>query len=395
MAPPRHHALARSPWVDRLNQWLDSAWDRGFASRPSLDADALWAKALAKADPAGEGGGRGAAGVADFRERLARLTASLEAEAELNSLGRTIAHGQLVRVILQRLRLGALWRCEPHLIETPLAPPIFVVGQMRGGTTRVHRLLAADPAHSATRFCDSWYPIPQRPDLRPMWSLGTLAFARMVDPWIDSIHPFGTTRPDEELGWLSEALSPCAYEAQWHVPSFVAWSENADPLRVYREFARILATDAAHHGNAARPRVLKVPQFAEDLATLLDLYPDARVVVAMRDPEAVTLSAMSLVANQRAIQSDTVDLAAIDAECRRKVALREERIAAALAGWKGPVAEVDFTALDADWESAIAGIYRDLGLTLTEGARAAMAREMGRGSKHEAHAEAYQGFARA
>jgi len=387
--------------VDRLNGWLEQAWRRGLCSRPPLDPEALWAKACRTAPSDGEHGGRTAEDAADFRLRLDRLCAALESEAALNPLGRTIAHGQLVRVIRQRLHLGALWQARPELTATPLAPPILVVGQMRGGTTRVHRLLAADPAHAATRFCASWHPLPPRsalaPDLRPLWSAMMLGFARRLDPWLDTIHPFGTTRPDEELGWLAAALSPCAYEAQWRVPSFTRWSEERDPAPIYREFARILATDAAHRRNAGRPRVLKVPQFAEDLPALLARFPQARVVVARRDPEDVVRSAASLVANQMAMQSDQADLAWIEAECRRKVALREERLGAALAGVKGPLAEVEFTALDGDWQSVIAAIYRQLGLVLRPEALAAMGTEQGRAaqSPHTAHARVYRRFARA
>lgn len=394
--PSRSHALARSPWVERMCGWLESAWRSGVCTRPSLDPEALWAKAHLAASPAGETAGRDVEDVADFRQRLDRLCAALESEAALNSLGRTMAHGQLVRVIRQRLRLGMLWSKRPELIETRLAPPILVVGQMRAGTTRVHRLLAADPAHAATRFCDSWYPLPETPDLRPVWAIGTLAFARLLDPWLDTMHPFGTRRADEELGWLAEALSPCAYEAQWRVPSFVAWSEARNPLPVYREFARILASDAAHRGNVHKPRVLKVPQFAEDLPALLSLFPDARVVVARRGPEQVSASAVSLVANQMAIQTDHADLAWIEAECARKVALRERRMNAAVAHWPGPAAGVEYNALNRDWLSAIAGVYRELDLELSPGALAAMRQEQGRASRsrHGSHSQAYGAFAR-
>jgi hypothetical protein len=270
---------------------------------------------------------------------------------------------------------------------------------MRGGTTRVHRLLAADPAHSATRFCDSWHPLPpgRRPDLRPFWSALTLAFARRVDPWLDTIHPFGTTRPDEELGWLASALDHCAYEAQWRIPTFTHWSEARDPVPVYREFARIFATDAAHRGNADRPRVMKVPQFAEDLPTLLAQFPDARVVVARRDPADVVRSAASLLANQMAIQSDRADFAWIEEESRRKVALRAQRMDSTLARFTGPLASVDFDALDEDWEEAVGAIYSQLGLPLSPAALEAMRAEQGRAGKfaHTSHAHAYRRFARA
>ena len=396
---PRPHPLARGPLVGKLDRLLGRLWAQGLCQRPSLDPGLLWAKALRQAPAAGEAGGRSEAEVADFRERLERLCAALEEEADLTNLGRTIAHGQLVRVLRQRLQLGALWLKQPDLPATPLAPPIIVVGQMRGGTTRIHRLLAADPAHAATRFCDSWHavpPRPGRPDLRPLWSGLTLAFARRLDPWLDTIHPFGATRPDEELGWLAAALDHCAYEAQWRIPGYSLWSEARDPAPVYTEFARLLATDAATRRNADRPRVLKVPQFAEDLPALLTRFPQARVVVARRDQEDVVASAVSLVANQRAMQSATADLGCIEAECRRKVALREHRMAQALACFTGPLAEVDFAALDSDWEGEIARAYEALGLPLTPAALAAMRAEQGRAARqpHHTHKAAYRGFSR-
>ena len=397
MPPPRPHPLARSPRVDKINGWLENAWHKGWSSRPSLDPAELWEKAVLSAPASGELAGRNAEDAADFRLRLGHLCAALQSEARLNPLGLTMAHGQLVRVIHHRLQLGAMWQAQPELLETPLAPPIIVVGQMRSGTTRLHRLLAADPAHSATRFCDSWHPVPRRPDTRPMWSGMSLVVARALDPWLDSIHPFGVTRPDEELGWLAHALDHCAYEAQWHIPGFTAFSEARDPMPVYREFARLLATDAAWHGNAARPRVLKVPQFAEDLPALLTQFPEARVVRTRRDVGDTLASAVSLVANQMTIQSDTVDLAWIEQEARRKLSLREARMDAALEDFGGPLAEVDFAALDADWAGEMARVYAALGLESKSAAVAAMTAEMGRSARsmHHGHQASYRKFARA
>ncbi|WAT18872.1 sulfotransferase [Aurantiacibacter sp. MUD11] len=376
--------------------WLEAAWRKGLSTRPTLDPDALWAKALKDAPAHGEGGPRSDAEMADFRLRLEILAESLQAEAQLNSLGLTMAHGQLVRVIRQRLHLGALWQREPELLQTPLAPPIIVVGQMRSGTTRVHRLLAADPALSSTRFCDSWHPVPRTPDTRPAWSALSLMFARALDPWLDTIHPFGVTRADEELGWLAAALDHCAYEAQWRIPTFTAFSEGREPGPVYREFARMLRTDAAWHGSAERPRVLKVPQFAEDLPTLLAQFPDARVVLTKRCEEDLVRSSASLVANQMAIQSNAVDYAWIEQEVARKIALRDARMDSALAQFDGALAVVDFDRLNEDWEGEIMRIYRDLDLPFSAHSLAAMREEQrkAQSSAHHEHARQMQRFAR-
>ncbi|WP_299308479.1 sulfotransferase [uncultured Croceicoccus sp.] len=376
--------LARGRLADRASDALAAAWRRGWLPYPTLDPDALWAKARRGFPADCENFGRSAADVADFAERVRRLTTALEEEARLNPLGRAMAHGQIVRIMRQHLALGRLWRDRPEMARTPMAPPIIVVGQMRSGTTRLHRLLAADPALSATRFCDSWSPVPQTPDLRPVMGGFMLWVARRLDPWIDSLHPFGAARVDEELGWLTTALLHPALEAQWRIPSFSAWSEARDPAPCYREFARILASDAAHRGNADRPRVLKVPQFSEDLAAVMATFPDARIVTIDRARRDVTASAASLVANQMIVQSDHVDPAWIGAEWTRKVALREARMEAALEHWDGPLVRLSFAEFDADWRAAIGRCYDGLDLPLSAGAEAAMAARMKR-ARHSPH----------
>ena len=91
MAPVRDHLLARGTLAERANDWLGKAWQRGWLPPPDLDPDALWAlavKSYGAGAEAAEHGGRSAEDVADFRERLIRLTAAIAAEADLNPLGR-------------------------------------------------------------------------------------------------------------------------------------------------------------------------------------------------------------------------------------------------------------------------------------------------------------------
>jgi hypothetical protein len=398
MAPVRTHLLARGPLAERANAFLGRAWDKGWLPPPAIDPDALWALAAkpygARAE-APEHGGRSEDDVADFRERLTRLIAAVHAEADLNPLGTAMAWGQLSRVVKNRLAFGALWAQRPDLTATPLPAPIIVIGHMRSGTTRIHTLLAADPAHSHTRYCDAYHPVPARYGMNRVKAALELAMLGALNPWMQSIHPMRAGGVEEELAWLSAALHHSIYESQWHIPAYSAWSEARDPAPIYHEMARILRTDAATRGVADKPRVLKVPAFAEDLTTLLALFPDARLVIAQREPEAVLRSAVSLAANQMALQSDSCDLAAIAARWRRKIALREERMAAALDGWQGPMARLTFDDLNADWEAAIRRCYGDLGLALTLQALAAMRRVMAASAsgQHRAHSEQLARFA--
>lgn len=399
MPPPiRDHLLARGPLAERANGFLGKAWARGWLPPPALEPDALWALAAKPYGPRAEAvehGGRSPEDVADFRERLARLIAALHAEADLNPLGQAMAWGQLSRVVKNRLAFGALWLERPELLQTPLAPPIIVIGHMRSGTTRIHTLLAADPAFSHTRYCDAYHPVPAPLGMNRVKAALELAMLGALNPWMQSIHPMAAGAVEEELAWISAALHHSIYESQWHIPAYSAWSESRDPLPIYREFRRILQTDAAHRGVADKPRVMKVPAFAEDLTTLLTLFPEAWLVIAEREHEAVLRSAISLAANQMAMQSDSCSLAAIEARWRHKITLREARMAAALADWRGPVARASFDDLNADWEGAITQVYADLGLSLSPAALAAMRRTMAasKGGHHHAHAEQLARFA--
>ena len=404
MAPVRDNLLARGPLARRANDWLGKAWAKGWLPPPDLDPAALWtlaAKPYGARAEAVEHGGRADEDVADFRERLERLCAAVMAEADLNPLGRAMAWGQLSRVVKNRLAFGALWEARPELAETPLAPPIIVIGHMRSGTTRIHTLLAADPAHSHTRYCDAYHPVPfgygAPLGLNRAKAALELAMLGALNPWMQSIHPMTPSGVEEELAWISAALHHSIYESQWHIPAYSAWSEARDPAPIYREFARILRSDAAARGVAGKPRVLKVPAFAEDLPSLLAQFPGARLVITHRDQAAVLRSAVSLAANQMAMQSDSCDLATIEARWRCKIGLREERMAAALANWQGLTARLTFDDLNADWEAAIGRCYVALGLALTPQALAAMRKLMAASAsgQHRAHSEQLARFAAA
>jgi hypothetical protein len=391
-APVRDHPLARGRLATHASILLGSAWNNGWLPTPSLDPHDLWAaaaKGFRGRVHEAEIGGRRPEDVADFRLRLAKLTQALEEQADLNPLGRAMAHGQLVRVIRNRLQFGALWTQRPELLATKLAPPIIVIGHMRSGTTRIHKLLAADPAHSHTRYCDAYHPVPASFGRSRFKGWLDLTMLGALNPWLQVIHPMASGAVEEELAWIAGALNHSIYESQWHVPGYSEFSEARDPAPIYREFARVLRSDAAHRGLQTLPRILKVPAFAEDLDTLLAQFPDARLVVAKRDSNAVLRSAVSLVANQMAVQSDNCDLARIETEWQRKLALREERMEAVLSGWNGPITYLHFDALNAQWQSEIARTYSELGLTLTDAALEAMQREMAMsaGGVHRAHSE--------
>ena len=130
---PRPIALANRGWqtLQRL----------GLA-RTALDEQSLIAAA------------RRAAGLHDFgaafrddstREPMRRLLSALEQEARLHPLGRAMLRSNLVRALVNRLRLEQAFDLQPEIDALPVTAPVFIVGLQRTGTTLLHRLLACEP----------------------------------------------------------------------------------------------------------------------------------------------------------------------------------------------------------------------------------------------------------
>jgi hypothetical protein len=370
-------ALSR---LSLLNGALESAWSKGWCSRPSLDPDLLLAKARAKTGLEDMGVDAG------WRARLDLLSDSLQGEASLTPLGLTIAHGQLVAALCNRLRAHAMWRRHPEIQSQPIAAPIIVLGQMRSGTTRMQRLLACDPRFTFTRFFESWNPMPVRrvpvlPDDRRLRGWLALQCASLLSPDFKVIHPTGVAAPDEEIGLHNVSIFGSAFEAQWRVPSFARHGEASDARPVYAEFKRLLQTIAWFRGaGGSKPWILKIPQLTQDLDAVLATFPDARLICLHRSPAALAASSASLAASQMRIQSDGVDPHWIGREWLRKIALRQRRSREVRARSSVPQIDVAFDDMNADWRHEMHRVYAMLGVPLTQQVEARMARYAARRS---------------
>lgn len=365
---------------------LDAAWRAGVLPRPILDPALFEAVALGRRS-------RDAFGLAqDWRTPFRLLVESLRDEADLNPLGLTMAHGQIVGALKGRIRAADLWRRHPEILARPVPAPIVILGSMRSGTTRLQRLLACDPRLGHTRLFESLSPVPAPG--RVMKARASLAALKLLNPAIAPIHPMKAKDPDEEFGLFSFSFGSPQFEAQWRVPDFTRWWEAADAGWLYREFRALIQTIGWARGESVdRPWVLKAPQFMQDLPALLDAFPDARLVCLDRGMDKVVGSSASLVWHQMRIQSDRVDREWIGREWLRKTRLRRQRAAHARAARPDvPQIDVACEAMDECWENEIARIYAFLGIDLGEGVRRRMRAYADRAHAHKGHRYALEQF---
>lgn len=369
----------------RFGAMLQRAWDRGAATRPSLDPGDIIAIASRKE------GGPPADG--PWRTRLDILCAALRDEADLNPIGITSAHVQLVKLVRARIRAAAYVARHPGVLDIPIERPLVIVGQMRSGTTRIHRLLACDRQFQVNRLFEQLDPVPHRGiDRRPVnaWITGKL-FALMA-PELSAIHPTSPLAAEEDFGLHAFSMWGALFEGQWRVPSFAAHVEQADASDVYREFAMLLRINTHRRGSCG-PWLLKAPQFAQELDALLATFPDARLLVLRRPPAELVASGASLVWHHSRVQSDGIDQATVGREWLRKTRLRGQRMDDALARHAfQPRVDLDYADVSRDWRGAVAQAYKLVGQLPSDATLAAMQRYLDRSTAHHGHRYSLEDF---
>ena len=191
----------RTLFIDALNAGMTLGRRTGLAKQPVLEMDALL------------DGARNYTGLDDFGDEwfkrpLDALLEALKSEARLNASGEWTAEAQISKCLHDRLWAQQWFERHPEILERTLPHPVIVVGPMRSGTTRMHRLLSSDHRFTHLRSFETISPVP-----RPDFTFGgedsriTLAkrirlIARFANPNTLNIHPTGAMMPEEELGLL-------------------------------------------------------------------------------------------------------------------------------------------------------------------------------------------------
>lgn len=258
-----------------------------------------------------------------FRAPLAVLVASINREAQLNPLGKFIQKSRLESALAIRLRVQALLKAHPEILDIDLGKIIIIAGLQRTGTTTLHRLLAADPGMRALYAWEALNPLPLpreragRPKARMAQAKAAEKGLAYLAPEFFAIHPVEHNAPEEDVLLLDLSFMSQSPEATLHVPTYAAWLEQQDHTRAY-EYLRTLLK-ILHWQRPARNWVLKTPHHMEYLDVILKVFPEAFIVQTHRDPQKTTGSFCSMVSHGRGVFSDTVDAKEVARHWVRKV----------------------------------------------------------------------------
>jgi hypothetical protein len=245
----------------------------------------------------------------DYVDGLAVLVDSYHREAGLTPRGVRVTRAMLRGALTARLISEAAWQAHPEHAQVEIARPLFVTGLPRTGTTALHRLLVADPAHQGLEMWLCEVPQPRPP--RESWADDPV-FAYIqagcekhhtAHPEFMGVHYMAADQVEECWQLLRQSMRSVSWECLAHLPSYSAWLSRQDWTGAYRRHRRNLQLIGLP--DASKRWVLKNPSHLFALDALLAVYPDALVIQTHRDPGTAIASVCSLAAQASAGWSET------------------------------------------------------------------------------------------
>jgi hypothetical protein len=316
-------------------------------------------------------------GAPDYLDGLEALLASYARDSALTPLGRKVMRSFLRGALAARLFSEVAWRQHPEHAQVPVRRPIFVTGLPRTGTTALHRLLTADPAHQGLELWLTEVPQPRPP--RETWADNPIFAAiqqayrdhHQAHPEFMGVHYMSADQVEECWQLLRQSMTSISYECLAYLPGYSEWLRDQDWTPAYRRHRRNLQLIGLP--DADRRWVLKNPSHLFALDALLTVYPDALVVQTHRAPRVAVASVSSLNAQASEGWSDVFRAEVVG---RTQLDLWARGLGRFMADRArhdpGKFVDVHYEEFVADPMGAVEEIYARLGEPLHADARAAM-----------------------
>jgi Sulfotransferase family len=355
----------RPEWVERIN-----AEGAGLDLQGVVPLDPASLIAVATANT-----GLADFGADDWRDPFERFCAALDAEAELNLMGRILSRTDLLMFLEARLRVEDLYSRHPEIDDVAIEAPIWILGQGRTGTSMLQVLMALPPENRTLTICEALFPVNSKAHFAE--ADHRIGLWNRVTPEVATIHDFAAHEPIETI--MIESLSfqqPAWMNLLGLTPGFTQWiatDVGMKPALTYGK--RVLK--AIQWQNPGRRWVLKSPDALRYMPDVLAVYPDVRFVWAHRDPVVTLSSAVNMIGTLTWVRSDrklssgvfdaiTDPDAAAQSMTQPISWIKDGTIPA------GQLVHVMYRDLIDDPLAAVQGIYRDLGMEFSDGARAAI-----------------------
>ena len=248
-----------------------------------------------------------------FLEPLGVLVKALRDEAQLSGLGHQMTERRLIALLVDRLRLRKLQSEHPEILDTEVRVAAEICGLPRTGSTLLHRLLAASPQLTATLSWECSYPLPfpgERPEaeIRKDKARKMMELFLSLSPDFADMHTVVWDGPEEDVLLLDRCFTAMSWDSFYWVPTYGIWLRSFDQSKAYgdlREWLQVLQwQDQARQG---KQWVLKSPHHLTAADTVLDEFPECKIVMTHRSPTSAVPSYASMVQAMTSQYSDHAD----------------------------------------------------------------------------------------
>ncbi len=289
----------------------------------------------------------------------------------------------------------------PSLRRTRVVAPIFIIGHARSGTTLLHRLMSQDgDRFSAFRLYELFLPsLLQKRLVRALAALDRRglggALERRVRAWDErrfgrtrDVHAMSLFAPEEDDGVLTCSCASGSWIVRlpymgeldfYHVDE---WPERKRRrhMRFYAECVRRqLCLEGGH-----KTHLSKNPIFAGRVESLIETFPDARLVVPFRHPFETIPSLLQLMrlAWKMRRWSDTEMERSLRVLAEQSFHTYRHPLEVLARHPETPHAIVDYAELAAEPKKVVERIYAELGIPMTSGYEALLAAAQQRAGAH-------------
>jgi Sulfotransferase family len=313
-----------------------------------------------------------------FAEGLRVLIDSVNNEARLSEDNEAALHRELVKLLVNRLRMQLDIKRHPEILDEQLLAPVFITSLPRTGSTKLHRLLAATGNFNALKFWHTYNfaRIPDSegidPDPRIADTERYLQWLYRKAPRFQAGHPMYTEEAEEELALLDAGFNSLyRWAALLDVPGYVNWVLARDGLQCFRDLRRTLQYLQWQHFRGRNRRwVLKTPSLFGLEQSFATIFPHTDFIVCHRHPDHSVASASDLLCGTR----ETFSEADFSAHTGAAVLYNfGEKLKGHLA-WRAAypparVLDVRFADINRDEIALLERIHAHLGIPLTDTAK--------------------------
>jgi hypothetical protein len=316
-------------------------------------------------------------GSTEYLEALTVLMDSYARDEQLTPLGNKVKRAELRSALVARLFTEEALKQNPGSADVEITRPIFVTGLPRTGTTALHRLLCADPAHQGLELWLAEMPQPRPP--RDTWADNPI-YAHMSsmferfhaeNPDFSGIHYMTADTVEECWQLLRQELMSIAYESLAYLPTYSQWLQGKDWGSAYARHRSSLQLIGMN--DADKRWILKNPSHLFALDALLETYPDAIVIQTHRNPRELIASTSSLSAQATTGQSELFVGEVIGRSQLELWARGAESFAQARSRHDpSHFLDIDFSEFNVDPVGVALGVYEHFGIPLSDEAVAAI-----------------------